>query len=99
MPTKSPTAPPRKAKAKRPLDRDTASSGPTSTEISHKGAAMPHERDELAERPSGPPDPDIAQAYRDIESGQADTDLRGTATGHFKRSAKASAKPSSAKPR
>jgi hypothetical protein len=47
---------------------------------------MPHERDERAEPPSRGSDPDIMQAYKDLKSGQADTDLRATASRNFSRS-------------
>ena len=51
-------------------DRDTDPSRPD--------PAMPHERDEGATPTSGPVDRKVAQAARDLEAGQVDTDLRAT---------------------
>lgn len=39
---------------------------------------MPHERDESNDEYTGEVRDDIKQAYKDIESGQVDTDLRET---------------------
>jgi hypothetical protein len=39
---------------------------------------LPHERDESSDSQGGGPRPVMEQARRDIESGQQDTDLRGT---------------------
>lgn len=44
---------------------------------SRESPKLPHERDQDVEKPQ-PPRPDIRQAQDDIESGQQDTDLRGT---------------------
>ncbi len=42
------------------------------------GTALPHERDESTDATAVAPDPVIAQADRDIRSGQVDTDMRAT---------------------
>jgi len=39
---------------------------------------MPHERDESADSQHSRPRPVIKQAYDDVQSGQEDTDLRGS---------------------
>ncbi len=39
---------------------------------------LPHERDEGLKATASEPDPVIEQAGRDLDSGQVDTDLRGT---------------------
>jgi hypothetical protein len=57
-----PGAPPRGAKAP----------------LSNPGLALPHERDESPDAPPKAPDPKIAQAKRDIDAGQVDTDMRAT---------------------
>lgn len=63
--------------------------GPVASKGSGRGTELPHERDETTgPDEKDPKDPAVVQAYRDIKSGQADTDLRGTATGIFKRSPK-----------
>ncbi len=79
MPPKASRPTPCKVGEKKPYDRDTISSGPVSREVSEERAHMPHERDERVEPPHKAPDTDIEQALRDVESGQTDTDLRGTA--------------------
>jgi hypothetical protein len=84
MPSK-PEAPKMKKTHARPLNRDTVSRGPVSREKSHARSKLPHERDEVAERAKKSPDPDIEQAYKDLESGKADTDLRGAAGRNFER--------------
>jgi hypothetical protein len=86
MPAKSPATSNRKKRSTQRPERNTVARGPVSREVSHRPAPMPHERDERAETPAGKPDPDIKQAYKDIEAGQKDTDLRGTASGNFARS-------------
>lgn len=40
---------------------------------------LPHERDENAPAAASVPDPAIAQAKRDLDSGQVDTDMWATA--------------------
>lgn len=75
-----------KSPGNRPFNRDTTSRGPVSRKKSQRGTRLPHERDELAESKPRTADEDIVQAHKDLESGQVDTDLRGTATGVFKRS-------------
>lgn len=42
------------------------------------GLALPHEHDESIGEVNPRPDPTIAQAHRDLEAGQVDTDLRST---------------------
>jgi len=76
--------------AKRSPSYSGAVRGPESSKASESGTELPHERDETTDpRAKDPKDPAVEQAYRDVESGQADTDLRGTATGIFKRAPKA----------
>ena len=43
-----------------------------------KGLPLPHERDESTSHVASAPDPKIAQAKRDIDAGQVDTDMRAT---------------------
>lgn len=50
----------------------------------HRGAVtpplpLPHERDENNPATARAPDPVIAQAKRDLDAGQVDTDMRATA--------------------
>jgi hypothetical protein len=86
MPSKRTTPEaPKRPRGKKPFGRATLARGPAGGELSHKNAALPHERDELAQERGGPPDKDIEQALKDVEAGQVDTDLRGTATRQFKR--------------
>ena len=40
--------------------------------------ALPHERDQSAQVTAPAPDPLVAQAKRDIDAGQVDTDMRAT---------------------
>lgn len=40
------------------------------------GLALPHERDESTDATARVPDPVVAQAKRDIDSGMVDTDMR-----------------------
>ena len=42
------------------------------------GLALPHERDEAAPATAATPDPVMAQAKRDLDAGQVDTDMRAT---------------------
>ena len=42
------------------------------------GLALPHERDESTDASPGAPDPEMAQAKRDIDAGLVNTDMRGT---------------------
>lgn len=67
-------------------NRDPVSRGPISQEGTEPGTLMPHERDEVAEAGEDGPDEDAKQAFDDVQSGQVDTDLRGTARNVFKRS-------------
>ena len=46
---------------------------------------LPHERDESTRRKAHPAEPVIQQAQRDVEQGQQDTDLRGSAAEIFDR--------------
>ena len=46
---------------------------------------LPHERDETTRRKAHPAEPVIDQARRDLEEGQQDTDLRGSAAEIFDR--------------
>ncbi|MCC6247316.1 MAG: hypothetical protein IT499_06125 [Rubrivivax sp.] len=39
---------------------------------------LPHERDQSVDAQQGPREPVIEQAWRDIESGQVDTDMHAT---------------------
>lgn len=39
---------------------------------------LPHERDQSVDAQHGPREPVIEQAWRDIESGQVDTDMHAT---------------------
>ena len=72
--------------AKRSPSYPGAVRGPESSKASERGTELPHERDETTgARAKDPQDPAIEQAYRDVKSGQADTDLRGTSTAIFKR--------------
>jgi hypothetical protein len=68
--------------------------GPVDGKASEHGTELPHERDEST-RPgrNSRPDPAMRQAHQDLESGQADTDLRSTARQVFRRSPKASRPP------
>ncbi len=60
--------------------------GPLASEGSDRGTELPHERDENpGSRRRDEQDPNVEQAYRDVKSGQSDTDLRGTATKVFER--------------
>jgi hypothetical protein len=82
---------PRLPKPSGPKDRDGAAppSGPTrvgtapvapgsSPREEGAGLPLPHERDEAANQVSPVPDPRVAQAKRDLDAGQVDTDLRAT---------------------
>lgn len=40
--------------------------------------ALPHERDEAADQTQAAVDPVIHRAYKDLEEGQVDTDMRAT---------------------
>ena len=42
------------------------------------GLALPHERDESTDASPAVPDPLMAQAKRDVDAGQVDTDMRAT---------------------
>jgi hypothetical protein len=91
--------PPLRAKssaAKRPARRksgvDPLSRGPVDRVPSESGTRLPHERDEMPARASGSPDSDTRQAYKDIEAGQMDTDLRGKAVRIFEKAGKKRAK-------
>jgi hypothetical protein len=42
------------------------------------GLPLPHERDESTGHVAASPDPVIVQAYKDIQAGLVDTDLRAT---------------------
>jgi hypothetical protein len=46
--------------------------------LSATGLALPHEHDESTGSSAVAPDPVIAQAKRDIDAGQVDTDMRAT---------------------
>lgn len=48
------------------------------TEQGERRPRMPHERDESADSQAAQPDPIIQQAHDDVESGQENTDLRGS---------------------
>ena len=50
----------------------------TSTETGRLRPRLPHEHDESADSQSSPPREVIKQAHDDVESGQEDTDLRGS---------------------
>ena len=68
--------------------------GPVDGKPSERDTELPHERDETTGPEEGTtPDPAAKQAYKDLEAGQADTDLRGTARQVYKRSPKAATKP------
>jgi hypothetical protein len=88
MKPKAPQAP------KRSPSYPGAVRGPVDSKASEKDTELPHERDETTGPGEGTsPDPAPKQAYKDLESGQADTDLRGTARQVFKRSPKAGRTP------
>lgn len=55
-------------------DRQTV----TSTETGEQRPRLPHEHDESADSQSSPVRGVIRQAHADVESGQEDTDLRGS---------------------
>jgi hypothetical protein len=82
---------PRTPKHSEPKDRDGAAPphGPTrvgtaplapgsSPREGGAGLPLPHERDEAAGHVTAKPDPQIAQAKRDLDAGQVDTDMRAT---------------------
>lgn len=85
MPAKSTAPRGKKAAPAKPVNLETSVRGPVNRDVSHKRTYMPHERDERAETPAAFPNPDIQQAYTDLENRQADTDLRGTAVENFNR--------------
>jgi hypothetical protein len=59
-------------------DRSRKTATDRETDPGKPEAALPHERDEGATRTSGPVDPKVAQAAKDLDAGQVDTDLRAT---------------------
>jgi hypothetical protein len=64
--------------------------GPAASKVSERGTELPHERDETTgPRGRNRRDPVVEQAYRDVKSGQLNTDLRETSTRVFKRASKA----------
>lgn len=79
---------------KRPPSYPGVVRGPVEGKASERDTELPHERDETTGPGEGTsPDPSTKQAYKDLEAGQTDTDLRGTARQVFKRSPKAATKP------
>ena len=48
------------------------------TGVKARELGMPHERDESINATAPDPDPLIAQAKRDLDAGQVDTDMRAT---------------------
>lgn len=43
-----------------------------------RGLPLPHERDESISNVASAPDPQVAQAKRDLDAGMVDTDMRAT---------------------
>jgi len=76
-----------KPKSRRTVGRQTATPPRLAKAASNPGSlpapprdalALPHERDESTNAVAAAPDPKIAQAKRDLDAGQVDTDMRAT---------------------